>query len=96
MEKVNLTNGNYLIHGNKKIFDFVVIYNLGKNYTNPLNHFCDFVVWNKLVKEKKKVQRNLTKTLMCSGDRKNINNIYRSFQLSVINIFRIEPRPIHT
>lgn len=33
---------------------------------------------------------------MRSGDRKNINNIYRSFQLSVINIFRIEPRPIHT
>lgn len=26
---------------------------LEKNYTNPLNHFCDFVVWNKLVKEKK-------------------------------------------
>lgn len=36
-----------------KIFVFVIIYNFGKNYINLLNYFCDFVVWNKFVKEKK-------------------------------------------
>lgn len=46
-------NGNYFIYGNKKIFDFFIIYNFGKNYINLLNYFCDFVVWNKFVKEKK-------------------------------------------